>query len=103
MNIELLSRKLKEKRVANRLSLRQVENATGISFSTIKRIEDGYGTPGVETVAKLCSWLDIPLQKIIENAPTPMHIIHNGIDKKTVMALIKLAKVVIINQLPEVG
>jgi len=53
---ERLGRMVKACRDTNRLSLRDVEQITGISASTLSRIEKGY-TPDIETFGQLCEFL----------------------------------------------
>lgn len=90
--MKILSEELKKKRNANKLSLRAVEKETGISFSTIRRIEEGHGEPELETIEKLCRWLNIPITDIVENAPISMHITHKNADEEIVKALVEMGK-----------
>lgn len=54
----LFSAALRQKRASDRLRLRQVEQLTGISASTLSRIERGEGRDiSVTTFVTLCNWL----------------------------------------------
>lgn len=56
----LFSAALRQKRASDRLRLRQVEKLTGISASTLSRIERGEGRDiSVTTFVTLCNWLKV--------------------------------------------
>ena len=46
-------------RAARSLSLRDVADKTGVSASTLSRIEQGKFTPDLETYLAVCSWLGL--------------------------------------------
>jgi transcriptional regulator with XRE-family HTH domain len=50
------------------LSLREVENETGISFATLARIERQVGSPTPANLAKIVDWLNIPIARIMPAA-----------------------------------
>lgn len=68
INVEELGEYIKRKRQDERLSLRQVANATNISPATLSRIENGIGTPDSPTLARLASWLGIPLDRLMKGS-----------------------------------
>jgi transcriptional regulator with XRE-family HTH domain len=78
INVRELGRYVKRKRDAERLSLRAVAKLTGVSPSTLSRIETAKGfIPDAPTLARLSQWLQIPIERIVglassdksENAP----------------------------------
>lgn len=46
--------------------LREIAQITGISASTISRVENGK-TPDMETFLALCDWLEVPPHTLIKN------------------------------------
>ena len=66
INVKELGRYVARKREAEGLSLRGVTKLTGVSPSTLSRIETAKGfIPDAVTLAKLCQWLSIPLERIV--------------------------------------
>src|SRR5215813_1696934 len=47
------------------LSLRDVATETSVSASTLSRIENGTGKPDADNIARLTSWLDVPMERIL--------------------------------------
>src|SRR4026209_3060144 len=47
------------------LSLRDVADKTNVSASTLSRIENGTGKPDADNIARLTTWLDVPLERIL--------------------------------------
>ena len=47
-------------------SLRELADITGLSASTIRRVEKEQ-TPDMDTFLALCDWLEIPAHQLIEN------------------------------------
>lgn len=64
MNTEELGRAVRRKREQLSASLRDVANATGVSASTLSRIENGTGKPDADNIARLTTWLDVPMERI---------------------------------------
>jgi len=56
--IDELGDELRRRREAKKLSLRDVEEVTGVSAATLSRIERG-STPDLDIVAKLATWLSV--------------------------------------------
>ncbi|MBN3948406.1 MAG: helix-turn-helix transcriptional regulator [Nostoc sp. NMS7] len=56
LELERLSRLIRQKRGTN--GLREVANETGISQSTLSRVERGQ-TPDLSSFIALCNWLDV--------------------------------------------
>lgn len=66
INVRELGRHVIRKRESERLSLRNVAKLTGVSPSTLSRIETAKGfIPDATTLARLCQWLSIPLERIV--------------------------------------
>ena len=65
INTEELGRAIRRRREELNLSLRDVADQTNVSASTLSRIENGTGKPDADNIARLTSWLDVPLQRIL--------------------------------------
>ncbi|CAN5661065.1 MAG: helix-turn-helix transcriptional regulator [Pyrinomonadaceae bacterium] len=67
VNTEELGRAVRRKREELSASLRDVADATGVSASTLSRIENGTGKPDADNIARLTTWLDVPMERIFGN------------------------------------
>ena len=67
VNTEELGRAVRRKREQLGASLRDVADATGVSASTLSRIENGTGKPDADNIARLTGWLDVPMERILGN------------------------------------
>ena len=65
-----LGRAIRRKREELGLSLRDVATATEVSASTLSRIENGTGKPDADNIARLTSWLDVPMERIMSGRNT---------------------------------
>lgn len=65
INTEELGRAIRRRREELELSLRDVADQTKVSASTLSRIENGTGKPDADNIARLTSWLDMPLERIL--------------------------------------
>lgn len=65
VNTEELGRAIKRRRDELALSLRDVADKTGVSASTLSRIENGTGKPDADNIARLTSWLDMPMERVL--------------------------------------
>ena len=65
VNTEELGRAVRRKRNELHLSLRDVADETGVSASTLSRIENGTGKPDADNIARLTAWLDVPMERIL--------------------------------------
>jgi transcriptional regulator with XRE-family HTH domain len=63
-----LGRAIRRKREGEGLSLRDVADKTGVSASTLSRIENGTGKPDADNIARLTAWLDVPMERIMGGA-----------------------------------
>src|SRR5258708_15614138 len=65
VNTVELGRAIKRKREENSLSLRDLANETGVSASTLSRIENGTGRPDADNIARLTQWLEMPVDRLM--------------------------------------
>lgn len=65
INTEALGRAIRRRREELGLSLRDVADQTNVSASTLSRIENGTGKPDADNIARLTTWLDVPLERIL--------------------------------------
>ena len=65
VNTEELGRTIRRKREQLGLSLRDVADKTNVSASTLSRIENGTGKPDADNIARLTTWLDVPMERIL--------------------------------------
>jgi transcriptional regulator with XRE-family HTH domain len=65
INTEELGRAIRRRREELGLSLRDVADQTKVSASTLSRIENGTGKPDADNIARLTTWLDVPLERIL--------------------------------------
>ena len=65
VNTGELGRAIRRKREEQGLSLRDVADETGVSASTLSRIENGTGKPDADNIARLTGWLNVPMERIM--------------------------------------
>src|SRR6266540_969085 len=65
VNTSELGSAVRRRREELALSLRDVADVTGVSASTLSRIENGTGKPDADNIARLTSWLDVPMERIL--------------------------------------
>jgi transcriptional regulator with XRE-family HTH domain len=65
INTHELGRAIRRRREELQLSLRDVADQTSVSASTLSRIENGTGKPDADNIARLTTWLDVPLERIL--------------------------------------
>ncbi|HYO62457.1 MAG TPA: helix-turn-helix transcriptional regulator [Pyrinomonadaceae bacterium] len=65
VNTVELGRAIRRKREDAGLSLRDVADETGVSASTLSRIENGTGKPDADNIARLTAWLNMPMERIM--------------------------------------
>jgi transcriptional regulator with XRE-family HTH domain len=70
VNTEELGRAVRRRREELGLSLRDVADKTSVSASTLSRIENGTGKPDADNIARLTSWLEVPVERILNTRPT---------------------------------
>ena len=66
INTVELGRAIKRRREELQLSLRDVADVTGVSASTLSRIENGTGKPDADNIARLTGWLDMPVDRVMK-------------------------------------
>jgi len=79
VNTEELGSAVRRRREQQNLSLRDVADQTGVSASTLSRIENGTGKPDADNIARLASWLDMPIERVMH------HGLRNPSDPKPVV------------------
>ena len=68
INVKELGEYVRRRREEKKLSLRSVAVDTGVSASTLSRIENGIGTPDAATLGRLAAWLGMPLERLMTGA-----------------------------------
>ena len=68
INVAELGELVKRQRQRLGVSLREVANTTGVSASTLSRVENGVGTPDSATLARLAQWLGVPLERLMSGS-----------------------------------
>jgi len=66
INTMELGRAIKRRREELSLSLRDVADVTLVSASTLSRIENGTGKPDADNIARLTSWLNMPVDRVMK-------------------------------------
>jgi transcriptional regulator with XRE-family HTH domain len=69
---------VRRRREQQGLSLRDVADVTGVSASTLSRIENGTGKPDADNIARLAGWLDMPIERVMNHG-------HSATDPKPVV------------------
>src|SRR3982074_2032405 len=65
INTAELGNAVRRRREQQGLSLRDVAELTGVSASTLSRIENGTGKPDADNIARLTSWLNMPMERVL--------------------------------------
>jgi transcriptional regulator with XRE-family HTH domain len=68
INTVELGRAIKRRREETGQSLRDVADVTSVSASTLSRIENGTGKPDADNIARLTSWLDMPIDRVMNKS-----------------------------------
>ncbi|HVS82874.1 MAG TPA: helix-turn-helix transcriptional regulator [Pyrinomonadaceae bacterium] len=69
INTAELGSAVRRRREQQGLSLRDVAEETGVSASTLSRIENGTGKPDADNIARLAGWLDMPIERVMHGGP----------------------------------
>ena len=69
-----LGRAIKRRREELSMSLRDVADTTNVSASTLSRIENGTGKPDADNIARLTSWLDMPVERVMKKQGTSANV-----------------------------
>ncbi|HVS20479.1 MAG TPA: helix-turn-helix transcriptional regulator [Pyrinomonadaceae bacterium] len=67
VNTAELGGAVRRRREQHGLSLRDVAEETGVSASTLSRIENGTGKPDADNIARLATWLDMPIERVMHH------------------------------------
>src|SRR5947209_9692129 len=67
VNTAELGNAVRRRRDQEGLSLRDVAEETGVSASTLSRIENGTGKPDADNIARLAAWLDMPIERVMHH------------------------------------
>jgi transcriptional regulator with XRE-family HTH domain len=67
VNTDELGNAVRRRREQHNLSLRDVADETGVSASTLSRIENGTGKPDADNIARLAAWLDMPIERVMHH------------------------------------
>lgn len=67
VNTAELGDAVRRRREERNLSLRDVAQETGVSASTLSRIENGAGKPDADNIARLAAWLDMPIERVMHH------------------------------------
>src|SRR3954451_18493821 len=65
INTSELGNAVRRRRESLGLSLRDVADETEVSASTLSRIENGTGKPDADNIARLTTWLDMPMERVM--------------------------------------
>ncbi len=69
VNTPELGDAVRRRREQQGMSLRDVADETGVSASTLSRIENGTGKPDADNIARLAAWLDMPIERLMHHGP----------------------------------
>ena len=67
VNTSELGDAMRRRREQQGMSLRDVAEETGVSASTLSRIENGTGKPDADNIARLAAWLDMPIERVMHH------------------------------------
>ncbi len=67
VNTAELGNAIRRRREQKGLSLRDLAEETGVSASTLSRIENGTGKPDADNIARLAAWLDMPIERVMHH------------------------------------
>jgi transcriptional regulator with XRE-family HTH domain len=71
VNTAELGNAVRRRREQYGLSLRDLAEETGVSASTLSRIENGTGKPDADNIARLAAWLDMPIERVMHHSSGP--------------------------------
>src|SRR6185295_6925698 len=67
VNTAELGSEIRRRREEQSMSLRDLADETGVSASTLSRIENGTGKPDADNIARLAAWLDMPIERVLHH------------------------------------
>lgn len=65
VNVAELGRAVRRERERRKMGLRAVADVTGVSASTLSRIENETCQPDADNIARLTKWLKMPVERIM--------------------------------------
>ncbi len=68
-----LAHRVRARRLARRLGIREGATEAGVSAATLSRVERGDYLPGRESLLKLAAWLGVPVDDLVPGAPVVRH------------------------------
>jgi transcriptional regulator with XRE-family HTH domain len=71
VNTAELGSAIRRRREEQGMSLRDLADETGVSASTLSRIENGTGKPDADNIARLAAWLDMPIERVMHHGNRP--------------------------------
>lgn len=71
VNTAELGNAIRRRREQQGMSLRDLADETGVSASTLSRIENGTGKPDADNIARLAAWLDMPIERVMHHGNRP--------------------------------
>jgi transcriptional regulator with XRE-family HTH domain len=71
VNTAELGSAIRRRREQQGMSLRDLADETGVSASTLSRIENGTGKPDADNIARLAGWLDMPIERVMHHGNRP--------------------------------
>src|SRR5437667_12802931 len=80
VNTSELGDAVRRRREQQGMSLRDVAEETGVSASTLSRIENGTGKPDADNISRLAAWIDMPIERVMHpgsrRAADPKHLVY---------------------------
>jgi transcriptional regulator with XRE-family HTH domain len=86
INATELAARLREKRLARGLSLRQAAQEVGVSPTTFSRVERGDHLPDRENLLQLANWVGVTLEQIA-SSPADQNVVTHSPGESTVEAV----------------
>ncbi len=86
INAAELASRLREKRLARGLSLRQAAQEAGVSPTTFSRVERGDHLPDRENLLQLANWVGVTLEQVA-SSPADHDVVTHGPGESTVEAV----------------
>src|ERR1044072_3944370 len=71
VNTAELGSAIRRRREQQGMSLRDLADETGVSASTLSRIENGTGKADADNIARLAAWLDMPIERVMHHGNRP--------------------------------
>ena len=79
---ELIGESLREERVAQSRTLREVSKAARVSLGYLSEVERGQKEASSELLAAMCSALDLPLSMVLNLASEKLALVESATDRR---------------------